>query len=93
MINDQGCSLGLVAETYFDQVVSAKDQVAEVKEKFKTSQPGHVWFKNAKGEVGKSLDNIHNIWTAVYSGSQVAGKENKDAKIFNEAQTVLKPLW
>jgi hypothetical protein len=91
---DQGCSLGLVAKTYFDQVTSGEEPSEENKDKVKSGLTPHNWFRNAKVKnLGKSLDTVHSIWDAVYAGSQEAGRENKAAKAFDDANATLKPLW
>jgi hypothetical protein len=91
--NDQGCALGIVADTYLEWVFQAKD-IDDVKEKFRASHPDHKFIRNGKSKnIGKNVDQIHDLWTAVYDGLQVAGKDNKAAEEFDEAQKVLEPLW
>lgn len=91
---DQGCSLGLVAKTYFEQISKERDPSEETKDKIKSGKAEYEWFRNAKSKnLGKSLDHIHAMWSAVYAGSQEAGKENRNSKTFDETQNVLQKLW
>lgn len=88
--HDNGCALGLVAKTYFDYLKDSKEVTEKLKEEAKSGQEPCVWFPHAKNKnLAKSLETVKSLWEAVYAGNKAAGKDAKDSKAFEEADSWL----
>lgn len=82
-IDDNDCGLGIAVRTYLDDLPLQADPTspearAEVKLK------GKEWFQHSESFTG-NLDLAFKLWDAVYKGTQNAGKEVKDAKLWTDA--------
>ncbi|KAL2361646.1 hypothetical protein RJZ56_005463 [Blastomyces dermatitidis] len=81
-IDDNNCGLGIAVRTYLDDLPQQSEPIsprvrAEVKAK------GKEWFQHSDSFSG-NLDMAFTLWDAVYRASQNAGKEFKDAKLWDE---------
>ncbi|EIT82188.1 XPG I-region protein [Aspergillus flavus] len=86
-IDDNDCGLGIAVRTYLDDLPLQSDPTspearAEVKSK------GKEWFQHSDSFTG-NLDLAFKLWDAVYKGTQHAGKEFKDGKLFGDANSWL----
>jgi hypothetical protein len=91
---DQGCALGLVAKTYFDFLRDDKEITETLKDEIKAGQAPYRMFPNAKSKnLTKSLESIKNMWGAVKAGVEVAGKDAKESKLFEDADGWLSDKW
>ncbi|CAL5870703.1 uncharacterized protein PFLUO_LOCUS4943 [Penicillium psychrofluorescens] len=82
-IDDNDCGLGIAVRTYLDDLPlqadpTSPDARAEVKAK------GKEWFQHSESFTG-NLDRAFQLWDAVYQGTQNAGEEFKDAKLWSSA--------
>ncbi|KAJ5546330.1 hypothetical protein N7494_003915 [Penicillium frequentans] len=82
-IDDNDCGLGIAVRTYLDDLPLQADPTspearAEVKSK------GKEWFQHSESFTG-NLDQAFKLWDAVYKTTQAAGKELKDAKLWDDA--------
>ncbi|KAL1966789.1 hypothetical protein VTN77DRAFT_3754 [Rasamsonia byssochlamydoides] len=82
-INDNDCGLGIAVRTYLDDLLhqnnpTSAEARAEVKSK------GKEWFQHSESFTA-NLDAAFHLWDAIYKGTQSAGKEFKDAKLWEEA--------
>ncbi|KAJ5315431.1 hypothetical protein N7476_005738 [Penicillium atrosanguineum] len=82
-IDDNDCGLGIAVRTYLDDLPlqanpTSPEARAEVKSK------GKEWFQHSESFTG-NLDLAFKLWDAVYKGTQHAGKEVKDAKLWDDA--------
>lgn len=92
--HDHGCALGLVAKTYFDFLKDSKEVTDKMKEDLKSGQEQKKWFPHAKNKnLTKSLETIKSMWEAVHAGNEVAGKDAKESKLFEEADGWLSGKW
>lgn len=91
--SDQGCALGLVAKTYFDQLRDSEQISDALKEEIKSGRAPYHWFRHAKGEgLAKSLDVVHTMWDAAQAGADESG-ENEKKKLFHDADTWFNGKW
>ncbi|KAJ5973444.1 hypothetical protein N7481_010654 [Penicillium waksmanii] len=86
-IDDNDCGLGIAVRTYLDDLPlqpnpTSPEARAEVKSK------GKEWFQHSESFTG-NLDLAFKLWDAVYKGTQNAGKEVKDVKLWSDANTWL----
>ncbi|PLB38128.1 temperature dependent protein affecting M2 dsRNA replication-domain-containing protein [Aspergillus candidus] len=82
-IDDNDCGLGIAVRTYLDDLPlqadpTSPDARTEVKSK------GKDWFQHSESFTG-NLDLAFKLWDAVYKGTQNAGREVKDAKVWATA--------
>ncbi|KAJ5653987.1 XPG N-terminal [Penicillium lividum] len=82
-IDDNDCGLGIAVRTYLDDLPLQADPTspearAEVKSK------GKEWFQHSESFTG-NLDQAFKLWDAVYKGTQTAGNELKDTKLWDNA--------
>lgn len=82
-IDDNDCGLAIAVRTYLDDLPhhpepTSQEARAEVKAK------GKEWFQHSDSFSG-NLDMAFRLWDAVYKGTQNAGKEFKDAKLWEDA--------
>ncbi|KKA18633.1 hypothetical protein T310_7403, partial [Rasamsonia emersonii CBS 393.64] len=82
-INDNDCGLGIAVRTYLDDLLhqnnpTSAEARAEVKSK------GKEWFQHSESFTA-NLDSAFQLWDAIYKGTQSAGKEFKDAKLWEDA--------
>ncbi|KAJ5246185.1 XPG N-terminal [Penicillium chermesinum] len=82
-IDDNDCGLGIAVRTYLDDLPlqanpTSPEARAEVKSK------GKEWFQHSESFTG-NLDLAFKLWDSVYKGTQHAGKEIKDAKLWDDA--------
>ncbi|KAF7590900.1 hypothetical protein BBP40_002262 [Aspergillus hancockii] len=82
-IDDNDCGLGIAVRTYLDDLPLQADPTspearAEVKSK------GKDWFQHSDSFTG-NLDLAFKLWDAVYKGTQHAGNDFKDGKLFENA--------
>ncbi|OQE27803.1 hypothetical protein PENSTE_c004G02699 [Penicillium steckii] len=82
-IDDNDCGLGIAVRTYLDDLPlqanpTSPEARAEVKSK------GKDWFQHSESFTN-NLDLAFKLWDAVYKGTQNAGKEVKDAKLWSDA--------
>ncbi|CAI7675586.1 unnamed protein product [Penicillium manginii] len=86
-LDDNDCGLGIAVRTYLDDLPlqtnpTSPEARAEVKSK------GKEWFQHSESFTG-NLDLAFKLWDAVYKGTQNAGKEVKDVKLWNDANAWL----
>jgi hypothetical protein len=92
--HDQGCALGLVAKTYFDCLKDTKEVNEKLKEEVKSGQEPYKWFPHAKNRnLNKSLETTKTMWKAVLAGNEIAGKDSKETKVFEDADGWLNDKW
>ncbi|KAJ5587375.1 XPG N-terminal [Penicillium hispanicum] len=82
-IDDNDCGLGIAARTYLDDLPlqanpTSPEARAEVKSK------GKEWFQHSESFTG-NLDLAFKLWDAVYKSTQTAGKELKNANLWDDA--------
>ncbi|KAL2011533.1 hypothetical protein VTN00DRAFT_4251 [Thermoascus crustaceus] len=82
-IDDNDCGLAIAVRTYLDDLPhhpepTSQEARSEVKAK------GKEWFQHSDSFTG-NLDMAFRLWDAVYKGTQNAGKEFKDAKLWDDA--------
>ncbi|KAJ5107072.1 XPG N-terminal [Penicillium angulare] len=82
-IDDNDCGLGIAVRTYLDDLPlqadpTSPDARAEVKSK------GKEWFQHSESFTG-NLDHAFKLWDAVYKGTQTAGNDLKDTKLWEDA--------
>lgn len=82
-IDDNDCGLGIAVRTYLDDLPlqanpTSPEARAEVKSK------GKEWFQHSESFTN-NLDLAFKLWDAVYKGTQNAGKEVKDSKLWSDA--------
>ncbi|CBF90248.1 MKT1 family protein [Aspergillus nidulans FGSC A4] len=82
-IDDNDCGLGIAVRTYLDDLpLQAEPTSQEAREEVKAK--GKEWFQHSDSFT-HNLERAFKLWDAVYKGSQNAGKEFKDAKIWADA--------
>jgi len=82
-IDDNDCGLGIAVRTYLDDLPQQSEPTSpKVREEVKSK--GKEWFQHSNGFSG-NLDTAFRLWDAVYHGTQNAGKEFGDAKLWVEA--------
>ncbi|KAJ9352489.1 hypothetical protein DTO280E4_7828 [Paecilomyces variotii] len=82
-IDDNDCGLGIAVRTYLDDLPhhpepTSPEARAEVKAK------GKEWFQHSDSFTG-NLDAAFKLFSAVYKGTQNAGKEFKEKKFWEDA--------
>ncbi|KAK2741084.1 hypothetical protein FQN55_008488 [Onygenales sp. PD_40] len=81
-IDDNNCGLGIAVRTYLDDLPQQAEPTSP-KVRAETKAKGKDWFQHSES-FSANLDMAFKLWDAVYQGSQKAGKEFKDAKMWEE---------
>lgn len=86
-IDDNDCGLGIAVRTYLDDLPlqpnpTSPEARTEVKSK------GKEWFQHSESFTG-NLDLAFKLWDALYKGTQNAGNELKDVKLWSDANAWL----
>ncbi|KAJ5488996.1 hypothetical protein N7539_003886 [Penicillium diatomitis] len=82
-IDDNDCGLGIAVRTYLDDLpLQANPTSPEARQEVKSK--GKEWFQHSESFTG-NLDLAFRLWDAVYQGTQNAGKEFKEARLWDNA--------
>ncbi|KAF7720277.1 XPG/Rad2 endonuclease family protein [Penicillium ucsense] len=82
-IDDNDCGLGIAVRTYLDDLpLQANPTSPEARQDVKSK--GKEWFQHSESFTG-NLDLAFRLWDAVYQGTQNAGKEFKEARLWDNA--------
>ncbi|KAJ5719420.1 hypothetical protein N7493_007875 [Penicillium malachiteum] len=82
-IDDNDCGLGIAVRTYLDDLpLQAEPTSPEARAEVKSK--GKEWFQHSESFTG-NLDEAFKLWDAVYKGTQMASKELKDTKLWDNA--------
>jgi hypothetical protein len=75
-------------------LLTQKEVTENVKEEAKSGQGACKWFPHAKTKnLNKTLDTIKSLWQAVAAGEEIAGRDSKEHKMFQEAGAWLDDKW
>ncbi len=89
--NENGSGLAIATRTYLDELNKSGDLPSDkLKAHIKSQEDPYVWFSFVSN-YSKNLANAWKLWDAVYAGTQAAGKEIKDTKIFADTNEWLAP--
>ncbi|CAG8268272.1 unnamed protein product [Penicillium olsonii] len=82
-IDDNDCGLGIAVRTYLDDLpLQANSTSPEARADVKAK--GKDWFQHSESFTG-NLDLAFKLWDAVYAGTQNAGREFKESKLWEDA--------
>ncbi|KAJ5327329.1 XPG N-terminal [Penicillium brevicompactum] len=82
-IDDNDCGMGIAVRTYLDDLpLQANSTSPEARADAKAK--GKDWFQHSESFTG-NLDLAFKLWDAVNRGTQQAGEEFKDAKLWSDA--------
>ncbi|EPS32503.1 hypothetical protein PDE_07463 [Penicillium oxalicum 114-2] len=82
-IDDNDCGLGIAVRTYLDDLpLQANPTSPEARQEVKSK--GKEWFQHSESFTG-NLDLAFKLWDAVYQGTQNAGREFKEATLWENA--------
>ncbi|CAG7989048.1 unnamed protein product [Penicillium salamii] len=82
-IDDNDCGLGIAVRTYLDDLpLQANSTSPEARADVKAK--GKDWFQHSESFTG-NLDLAFKLWDAVYAGTQNAGRELQETKLWDDA--------